>query len=59
MITDRSELRDSSREVAQLYREALQLLDALDRLGLYQAGAHLAMAIEAIRQRHPDLPPFE
>lgn len=58
-MTDQPKLQENPAEVAELYGEALQLLQALDRLGLYQAGAHLSMAIEAIRQRHPDLPPFE
>ncbi len=58
-MTDRSELQGSGEDIAALYDQALQLLGALDRLGLHQAGAHLTMAIEAIRQRYPDLPPFE
>ncbi len=58
-MNNRSELQGTSDELAELYRDGLQLLEALDRLGLYQAGAHLAMAIEAIRHRRPDLPPFE
>jgi hypothetical protein len=46
-------------ELEDLYREALEVLDGLDRLGLFQAGAHLAMALEAMRQRHPDLSAFD
>ena len=42
-------------ELEQLYAQALEVLAGLDRLRLFQAGAHLAMAIEAMRQRHPNL----
>jgi hypothetical protein len=42
-------------ELERLYEQALVLLDGLDELGLYQAGAHLSLAIEAIRRRHPAL----
>ena len=45
--------------VEQLHRQAVELLAGLDRLGLFQAGAHLAMAIEAMRQRHPKLSPAD
>lgn len=46
-------------ELDALYRQALAILEGLDRLGLYQAAAHLSMAIEAMRQRHPHLPSFD
>ena len=46
-------------ELGELYRQALAVLEGLDRLGLYQAGAHLSMAIEAMRQRHPHLPSLD
>ena len=42
-------------ELEQLYVRSLEILAGLDRLRLFQAGAHLAMAIEAMRQRHPNL----
>jgi len=42
-------------ELEELYSKALEVLDGLDRLGLFKAGAHLAMALEAMRQRHPGL----
>jgi hypothetical protein len=42
-------------ELARLYGDAEALLAELDRLELYQAGAHLCMAMEIIRQLHPDL----
>jgi hypothetical protein len=35
------------------------VLAGLDRLGLYLAGAHLSMALEAMRQRHPTLSSFD
>ncbi|HEX8535057.1 MAG TPA: hypothetical protein VF662_12890 [Allosphingosinicella sp.] len=44
-------------ELEQLFRKGAEVLEGLDRLGLYLAGAHLAMALEAMRQRHPGLPP--
>ncbi len=42
-------------ELEELYGKALEVLDGLDRLGLFKAGAHLAMALEAMRQRNPNL----
>ncbi len=59
MTVERSTLEEDWKQLEQLYEQALALLAGLDRLGLFQAGAHLAMAIEAMRQRHPGLPPPE
>jgi len=42
-------------ELEELHRKALEVLDGLDRLGLFRAGAHLAMALEAMRERCPTL----
>ena len=42
-------------ELGTLYAQAVELLEGLDRLGLDHAGAHLSMAIEIMRQRHPSL----
>jgi hypothetical protein len=42
-------------ELARLYAQAVELLAGLDRLDLDHAGAHLSMAIEIMRQRHPSL----
>ncbi len=58
-MTQKSELQEGSDELFQLYQQALSLLAALDRLDLHHAGAHLAMAIEAMRLRHPFLPRYE
>ena len=58
-MTEQAELQQGWDEIAELYRRACELLEDLDRLGLYQAGAHLSMAIEAMRQRHPQLPPYD
>ena len=52
-------LDDSWEELERLYMQGLELLEGIDRLGLYPAGAHLAMALEAMRQHHPALPPFD
>lgn len=57
-MTEQPELQQGWDELGALYRQAVELLAGLDRLGLYQAGAHLSMAIEAMRQRHPYLPPY-
>ena len=57
MSAERLEPQEEWDELERLYDQAIDLLAGLDRLGLFQAGAHLALAIEAIRQRHPDLPP--
>jgi trehalose-6-phosphate synthase len=46
-------------ELEQLYAQSVEVLAGLDRLRLFQAGAHLAMAIEAMRQRHPNLASFD
>lgn len=40
-------------ELEQLYSAALEVLAGLDRLGLYQAGAHLSMALDIMRRQHP------
>jgi hypothetical protein len=58
-MAEKSELQEGGDELFQLYQQALSLLAAFDRLGLHQAGAHLAMAIEAMRLRHPFLPRYE
>ena len=58
-MTNPAELQQNWDELGELHRKARELLDALDQLGLYQAGAHLSMAIEAMRQRHPHLPPCD
>lgn len=59
MLPESPRLNDAWEELEQLYRQGLELLEGVDRLGLYLAGAHLAMALEAMRQRHPTLPPFD
>jgi hypothetical protein len=59
MPPESSRLSDAWEELEQLYRQGLEVLEGADRLGLYLAGAHLAMALEAMRQRHPALPPFD
>ena len=58
-MSDQPELQQSWDELGELHRQACELLERLDRLGLYQAGAHLSMAIEAMRQRHPHLPSYD
>ena len=55
MTSPQADLKDGWDEIEQLYEQALEMLAGLDRLGLYQAGAHLCMAIEAMRQHHPRL----
>src|SRR5688500_9899342 len=49
------ELEEGWAEREQLYREGTILLSGLDRRGLFQAGAHLSMALEVMRRRHPIL----
>jgi hypothetical protein len=56
-MAEEPDLQQGWDDLDALYAQALQVLEELDRLGLYQAGAHLSMAIEAMRQRHPNLPP--
>ena len=55
MPIERLDPKEEWDELEQLYAQALDVLAGLDRLRLFQAGAHLAMAIEAMRQRHPNL----
>ena len=50
---------ESWRDLEQLYSQGLEVLAGLDRLGLSLASAHLAMALEAMRLRHPKLPPVD
>jgi hypothetical protein len=54
-MPDQPNLQCDWDELGALYLEAVKLLDGLDRLGLDHAGAHLSMAIEIMRQRHPYL----
>lgn len=59
MPVERLEPKEEREELEQLCAQAMEVLAGLDRLRLFQAGAHLAMAIEAMRQRHPSLPSFD
>ena len=54
-MSQQSDLKEGWDEIEQLYEQAIEVLVGLDRLGLYQAGAHLSMAIEAMRRHHPRL----
>ena len=54
-MADQSNLQQDWDELGRLYAQAVELLAGLDRLGLDHAGAHLSMAIEIMRQRHPHL----
>jgi hypothetical protein len=58
-MPEQSNLPDDRNELQILYDQALELLKGLDRLGLDHAGAHLSMAIEIMRQRHPCLAAFD
>ena len=55
LMPEQPDLQRDWDELGRLYAQALELLAGLDRLGLDQAGAHLSMAIEIMRQRHPFL----
>jgi hypothetical protein len=59
VMPEQPNLPDDSDELGTLYVQALELLRGLDRLGLDHAGAHLSMAIEIMRQRHPYLAAFD
>jgi len=50
MIVDQAEFSGRAERLAQLYQEAARILDALDELGLYQAGGYLSMTMDAILQ---------
>jgi hypothetical protein len=58
-MPEQPNLPDDRDELELLYVQALELLRGLDRLGLDHAGAHLSMAIEVMRQRHPYLSAFD
>ncbi len=58
-MTARSEHLDGWEELEQLYVQARDVLEGLDRLGLYQAGAHLSMALHLMRQRLPTISPSD
>jgi hypothetical protein len=51
--------REPGGELEELYQKALQVLEGLDRLGMSKAGAYLAMALEDMRQRNPQLSAFD
>ena len=53
MTAGPNEFEQCWEEIGRLYVQALDLLDGLDRLGLYQAGAHVSLAIETMRRQHP------
>ncbi len=59
MAAERSEVEDAWDELVRLHSDALDLLGSLDRLGLFQAGAYVSMAIDVMRRQHPDLDPCE
>lgn len=56
MSAEAPDPNESWNELEGVFRQAEAMLVTLDRMGLYQAGAYLSMAIDAMRQRHPDLP---
>jgi hypothetical protein len=55
MDLKRADFEEHWQQVAALYARAGALLDDLDALNLYEAGAHLSMAMHAMREAHPDL----
>ena len=50
MIAAQTDFDDWSDRLARLYRDAAVVLEGLDELGLYQAGGHLSMAMDAMLQ---------
>ncbi len=55
MAAGQIDFEESWEELARLHEDALGLLAELDRLGLYQAGAYVSMAIDVMRRQHPGL----
>ncbi len=55
MAVEESNLEGQWEELRQLHEEALSMLVHLDRLGLFQAGAYVSMAIDVMRRQHPAL----
>lgn len=45
--------------LAKLHRSAEDLLAGLDELALHQAAAYVSMALDAMRQAHPDMQPSD
>ena len=54
LTRDRTKPDENWEELERLYRQAREVLAGLDRLGLYQAGAYLSMALDVIRAARPD-----
>lgn len=50
MIVEPNDFNAWSEKVSHLYRQAALVLKGLDDLGLYQAGGHLSLAMDAMLQ---------
>lgn len=53
-MVEEQDFAEWSDRLAKLHREAARILDGLDELGLYQAGGHLSMAMDAMLQAQRD-----
>lgn len=58
-MTEQIAVHEEWARLMDLHRTADKLLAGLDELGLHQAGAYVSMAIDAMRQAHPDRMPLE
>ncbi|HWT12648.1 MAG TPA: hypothetical protein VN231_07835 [Allosphingosinicella sp.] len=52
MVVGLAEFSEWSQKLSKLYDDADLILEGLDGLGLYQAGGHLSLAMEAMLQAH-------
>lgn len=53
-MTTRTILSEQWDRLADIERSAERVLDGLDDLGLHQAAAYVAMALDSMRQARPD-----
>lgn len=58
MGAEQTEVEKAWQELAKLHGDAEVLLEALDRLRLFQASAYVSMAMDVMRRQHPDLDSF-
>lgn len=59
MPTQKLDLPEQEARLAELYGDAVAVLQGLDELGLHQAGAYVSMALDALRREYAFLPGFD
>lgn len=59
LVTHAADFPRPAGPIEETFRKARDVLASLDALGLSQAAAYVAMAMEVMRARYPELPSFE